>query len=58
MDNIANIYICNKCKLMSDYLINLTKVRGSTSNNILQGCGTIKLRLTKKNGNKNLIPNL
>lgn len=43
---------------MIEYLANLIKVRGLTLNNILPECKTIKIRLAKKDSNKQLILNL
>lgn len=42
---------------MTDYLANLTRVKGLTLEGILPEHGIVKIRLSKKNGNKRLILN-
>ena len=58
MDSAADVHVCNDFRLMTGYLANPTRVGGSTSDSILPGRGTVKIRLAKEDGSKGLILNL
>lgn len=58
MDNAADVHVSNNLRLIMDYLSNPTRVRGLTSDGILSGRRTIKIRLAKENHSKRLILNL
>ena len=57
MDNAVDVHMYNNLKFLIEYLARPTKVVGSTSDGILQGYGTVKIRLVKKDGSKKVILN-
>lgn len=57
-DSTANVYVCNNLRLMTAYLTNPIRFGGSTSDGILLGCGTVKIRPIKEDSSKRLILNL
>lgn len=58
MDSAADVHVCNDLRLMTGYSANPTRVGGSTSDGILPGRGTVKIRLAKEDGSEGLILNL
>lgn len=58
MDSIADIYVCNNLRLMTDFNKKLTKIGGSIADEMSPNCETVQIRLALEDSWEKIILNL